>query len=152
MTLGRQYNRSFSETYYTVKTAAGIKILVTWLCYSPVLDAAYCEPCWLFADRADCTYRSAWSSGITNWRSLRNKIDEHALCSIHISACMTYNQWKRHETIDEKLVSEIQRERNMWQQVLTRLFKITLTLAANSQSFRGYREKIGAVYNGNLLS
>ncbi|KAK1889462.1 Zinc finger MYM-type protein 5 [Dissostichus eleginoides] len=38
--------------YYTTTTRAGIKLPRTWLCYSPTLDCAYCEPCWLFADRA----------------------------------------------------------------------------------------------------
>jgi len=150
--LGRQYKHSFSESYYNMKTQAGIQIPVTWLCYSPLLDAAYCEPCWLFANRADPGYRAAWSSGIRDWRDLSRKIAEHSTCSIHVVACMTYDQWKRHETIDKKLASEIRRERNTWRQVLTRVFKVTLSLVANSQSFRGHREKIGEVYNGNFSS
>ena len=36
--------------------------------------------------------------------------------------------------------------------ILTQLFKVTLTLAANSQSFRGHRGQIGEVYNDNFLS
>jgi hypothetical protein len=149
---GRQYNRSFQQSCYTTTTKAGVKIPVTWLCYSPMLDSAYCEPCWLFADRADPCYRSAWSTGIRDWRDLSRKIDEHGKCGLHVAACMTYNHWKRHGTIDEKLANEVRNESNMWRQILTRLFKVTLTLATNSQSFRGHREQIGEVYNGNFLS
>lgn len=71
---GRQYNRCFSETHYTTKNKAGVEIPTLWLCYSPKLDAAYCEPCWLFASRSDHTYRPAWSSGMRNWRDLGRKV------------------------------------------------------------------------------
>ena len=44
-------NRCFSVGHYTTTTQAGIKLPRSWLCYSPKLDACYCEPCWLFAKR-----------------------------------------------------------------------------------------------------
>ena len=47
-----QENRCFSEGFYNTKTKAGIKLPRSWLCYSPKLDCAYCEPCWLFGDRS----------------------------------------------------------------------------------------------------
>ena len=149
---GRQYNRCFSETYYTTKNKAGVEIPILWLCYSPKLDSAYCEPCWLFADRSDNAYRPAWSSGMRNWRSLSRKIEEHGKVPLHISSCLIYEQWKQHGTVDEKLHDKIRKESSFWRQVLKRLVKITLTLATNSQSFRGHREKIGEVYNGNFLA
>jgi hypothetical protein len=39
----------FVEKYYNV-SISGLKIQKFWLCHSP-LQKAYCEPCWLFADR-----------------------------------------------------------------------------------------------------
>ena len=36
-----QGNRSFSESYYSTVTKAGVSVPVTWLGYSPILDAAY---------------------------------------------------------------------------------------------------------------
>ena len=152
MNPGRQYKRSFSTAYYSTKTKAGVEIQVPWLCYSPTLDAAYCEPCWLFADRSDPGYRASWSAGIRDWRDLSRKIEDHSKCPLHIASCMTYQQWKHHGTIDEKLQNDIRKETSFWQQVLTRLVKVTLTLAANSLSFRGHRESIGEVYNGNFLA
>ena len=65
---------------------------------------------------------------------------------------MTYNQWQHHGTIDEKLAIEIRNESNMWRQILTRLFQVTLTLATNSPSCTRHQEQIGEVYNGNFLS
>ena len=42
-------NRRFSTYYFTSITKAGFKLPRSWLCYSPKLDCAYCELCWLFA-------------------------------------------------------------------------------------------------------
>jgi hypothetical protein len=39
--------------FITKQNKAGVEIPVLWLCYSPKLDAAYCEPCWLFVNRSD---------------------------------------------------------------------------------------------------
>jgi len=59
-----QNNRSFSENYYERTTKAGLKLPVTWLCYSPKLDSVYCEPCWLFGDRTKLGIEPAWANGI----------------------------------------------------------------------------------------
>lgn len=38
-----QGNRSFSESYYIFQTKYG-PVNRFWLCYSPLLDATYCQP------------------------------------------------------------------------------------------------------------
>ena len=149
---GRQFNRGFTETHYATTSKAGLKIPVLWLCYSPMLDAAYCEPCWIFADRSDLAYRTEWSVGMRDWRDLSRKIDEHGNSPLHIASCMIYEHHKRHGTIDENLKNDIRKESKFWRQVSKRLAKITLMLATNSQPFRGHRENIGEVYNGNFLA
>lgn len=95
--------------------------------------------------------KPTWSSGIRNWSDLSRKIEEHGKVPLHISSCLIYEQWKHHGTVDKKLQDEIRQESSFWRQVLKRLVKITFTLATNSQSFRGHRENIGEVYNGNFL-
>ena len=45
-----------------------------------------------------------------------------------------------------------QKDKLFWREVLKRLVKITLRLAFNGQSFRGHRENIDDIYNGNFLS
>lgn len=42
-----QNNHKFSEEFYKSSTKYGY-VERLWLCYSPKLDAVYCEPCWLF--------------------------------------------------------------------------------------------------------
>jgi len=48
--------RSFSEKYYFTVSKSGLKIERSWLCYSTILQKAYCRSCWLFGDRTS-TYK-----------------------------------------------------------------------------------------------
>ncbi|GFT83859.1 integrase catalytic domain-containing protein [Trichonephila clavipes] len=45
--------RSFSSSYYSFISKGGQKIERKWLCYSTRLYVAYCQVCWLFADRTN---------------------------------------------------------------------------------------------------
>ncbi|GFW12985.1 hypothetical protein TNCV_3329171 [Trichonephila clavipes] len=45
--------RSFSSSYYSFISKAGQKIEKKWLCYSTRPHVAYCQVCWLFADRTN---------------------------------------------------------------------------------------------------
>jgi len=47
----RTENRCFSLHYYYMLTKGGLKIPRDWLCYSVLLDVAYCETCWALAIR-----------------------------------------------------------------------------------------------------
>ena len=147
-----QENRSFSAAYYYTVSKAGFSIEVSWLAYSPVRDCAYCEPCWLFADRSDPHYHSAWSTGVRKWKELSQKIKVHSSSKIHIQSCMIFEQWKRHNTVLDLSNVHMQKEKNFWSEVLKRLIKVTLMLAKNCQAFRGHTENIDDTYNGNFLS
>ncbi|GFV63873.1 dimer_Tnp_hAT domain-containing protein [Trichonephila clavipes] len=58
--------RSFSSSYNFISTA-GQKIEKEWLCYSTRLHVAYCQVCWLFADRTNMYFKEALckDAGIT---------------------------------------------------------------------------------------
>jgi Domain of unknown function (DUF4371)/hAT family C-terminal dimerisation region len=147
-----QKNRSFSVSYYHTISKAGLSIEVSWLAYSPRLDCAYCEPCWLFADRSDPHYHSAWSTGVRKWKELSQKIKLHSCSKIHIRSCMVFEQWKKHKIIPDLSGILYNREKHFWSEVLKRLIKITLMLAKNCLAFRGHTENIDDTYNGNFLS
>ncbi|GFV99107.1 hypothetical protein TNCV_1510831 [Trichonephila clavipes] len=51
--------RSFSSSYYSFISNAGQKIERKWLCYSTRLFVAYCQVCWLFADRTNIYFKEA---------------------------------------------------------------------------------------------
>lgn len=148
----KQGGRCFSETYYTMKTKAGISIPRVWLCYSPKLDSVYCEPCWLFADRNSNAYNAAWVTGVRDWRHLTDKISTHEKSQQHLNACIVFQHWRTHGTVDEENEREILKAKNFWRQVLDRLINITLTMSMCNLPFRGHREVLGDVNNGNFLS
>lgn len=71
--------RKFSVEYYFTTNLAGQKIPRSWLCYSVILDKAYCESCWLFSDRTHPYFKSNWIKGINDWRHLSQKINKHEI-------------------------------------------------------------------------
>ncbi len=129
-----QENRCFSDKYCTTITKAGVKLPREWLCYSPTLDCAYCEPCWLFADRNVPFYNEAWVKGVWDWQHLSHKIDLHAQSQIHIGAI--YNRWKKNGRIDEILEWDARNATNYWRQILERIVNATITLATCNLSWR----------------
>ncbi|OCT96206.1 hypothetical protein XELAEV_18013881mg [Xenopus laevis] len=147
-----QAHRRFSENYYETITKTGHKIPITWLCYSPKLNAAYCEPCWLFGDRKKFGLQPAWAKGIQNWQKLSQKIQVHKASQAHMEACVIYDQWRRNKTIDKEQEKQILKEKSFWRQVLQRIINVTLTMAMGNLAFRGHRERLGDGNNGNFLS
>ena len=147
-----QNNRSFSEKYYERTTKAGLKLQVNWLCNSRKLDSVYCEPCWLFGDRTKLGNEPAWARGIRKWKSLTGKIRVHEDSDGHAEACVVFDHWRLHKTIDEENEKQVLKERNFWRQILHRVVNVTLTLAMCGLAFRGHREKLGDVNSGNFLS
>lgn len=53
-----QNNRHFSASYYSILESCGRTIQRLWLYYSPILNVAWCEPCWLFSSTANDNWRS----------------------------------------------------------------------------------------------
>lgn len=142
-----QDNRSFSETYY-VSTSQYGPVDRFWICYSKMLDAAYCQPCWLFASQIN-----AWCTGIRDWRHLSDRVKQHGSSKAHTEACAVYEAWQKSSTIDRELEDEIRKEASFWRQVLRRLFDIIITLAKSSLALRGHREDLSERGNhGNFLS
>ncbi len=137
-----QGDRYFSMSFYSTTTKYGIQLPRSWLCYSPKLDAAYCEPCWLFADCSHKSYNVAWTQGIRTWQTLSNKISKHEGAECHVAACSVYDQWRLHGTIDEASEQQIREQVNFWRQVLDRIIYVTLTLASNNLAFRGHFENV----------
>ncbi|KAF3837719.1 hypothetical protein F7725_009487 [Dissostichus mawsoni] len=118
--------RCFSKEFYNKTSKIGCRIPRKWLCYSPSMDRVYCEQCWLFGDRPSAHH-------------------------LH-QPCVVYDTWKNNLTIDAQISSEFKREVGFWTEVLTRITDVTLTLASRNSAFRGHREKIGDIDNGNFLS
>lgn len=147
-----KHNRSFSDVFYHSQTKAGVKLPRMWLCYSPKRDCAYCEPCWLFGDRHSAQYNNAWVNGVSDWGHLSQKIECHESSQAHVAACVVFEQWKLHGTIDKHLERDIRNAALFWRGVLERIVNVTLTLASCNLSFRAHREILGQPNSGNFLS
>lgn len=145
-----QDNRCFSKSYYFSTSKYG-PVHRFWLCYSKILDAVYCQPCWLFASQRN---NNVWCKGFRDWKHLSERIKEHSFSSGHTEACAVYELWKKSDsTIDKELENEIRKEASFWKMVLQRLFDVILSLAKNSLALRGHRENLNEEgYHGNFLS
>lgn len=144
-------NRSFSEKYYFVLTKSNQKIERFWLCYSPTNDAVYCEPCWLFADRRDPNFKSAWCEAkINDWQGLTAKISLHENSKVHINACVNYSQRKNLHDIESQMSILMDR----WQEILKRILDVIVTLARCNVALRGHRENYTVIdsQSGNFLN
>ncbi|XP_065650463.1 uncharacterized protein LOC136078618 [Hydra vulgaris] len=62
--------RHFSTNYYYCAYKFG-RTQRFWLCYSKILDSAYCEPCWLFSNDKN----NQWRTGVRDWKGLMRKQD-----------------------------------------------------------------------------
>lgn len=145
-------NRSFSTQYYFTQTKTGQKIERFWLCYSKLLDGVYCEPCWLFANRLDKNFNSAWCTGTVNtWKTLTMKIKTHEMSKVHIAACMAYGSRKGNRDIQTMFHVDI----NKMREVLKRIIDVIITLSTSNLAFRGHRSenpKSISSESGNFLN
>nr|XP_042908380.1 uncharacterized protein LOC122271400 [Parasteatoda tepidariorum] len=85
-----QNNRCFSKSYYVSCSKYG-PVNRFWLRYSKILNAAYCQPCWLFASLRN----NVWCTGIRDWKHLSERIKQHSCSSGHSEACAVYEFWKK---------------------------------------------------------
>ncbi|XP_060846403.1 zinc finger MYM-type protein 1-like [Rhopalosiphum padi] len=143
--------RSFSEKYYLTVSKSGLKIERSWLCYSTILQKAYCRSCWLFGDRTSTGFQEIWTTGY--WKHIVDGIKRHEQSHVHYISCLVYEKWFLNKTLNEELEQSIKKEKLFWRQVLERILNITLTLAMRSLPFRGHREKLGSGKgeNGNFI-
>lgn len=145
-------NRSFSKDYYFCETKTGQKIERFWLCYSPVLNGVYCEPCWLFANRLDKNFNKAWSTGkINDWGNLSSKIKDHEWSKCHTNACKAYGIRKSNRDIK---VLFYEKEEKMLE-VIKRILDVIITMSTCNLAFRGHRsESIKSISSesGNFLN
>lgn len=139
--------RSFSTFFYTKINKSGIKTERLWLCFSPILNQCYCQPCWLFSTEED-----RFANGFNDWIHLHQAITRHEQKQSHNESCAVYDRWRRNDTIDHELESQILQEVSVWRQILERVIEVTLTLASSNMPFRGHDESLDSSNPGVFLS
>ncbi|KAL4083674.1 hypothetical protein QTP88_028990 [Uroleucon formosanum] len=71
---GKGILRRFSAQFYHKTTNTGLCIPKIWLCYSVILDCAYCEVCCLFADSSSCPRWASLAFGDDTAKTIRLKV------------------------------------------------------------------------------
>ncbi|XP_030749950.1 uncharacterized protein LOC115877776 [Sitophilus oryzae] len=144
--------RSFSLAYYNQRSKSGIVYRRNWLCCSPTLNVAYCEPCWVFGDRTQGSLN--WVNGFNDWGHISRSMTKHESSNNHLSACLIYNKWKSDQVLDTDLDKTLKFKTKYWIKVLERVINVILTLAKNNVSFRGDNESLydGDHNRGNFLN
>ncbi|ODM87435.1 Zinc finger MYM-type protein 1, partial [Orchesella cincta] len=63
------------------------------------LDKAYCETCWLFANRSSPQFRPEWILGVSDWQHLSQKISRHETSLSHIQAMRDRMNYEENRSI-----------------------------------------------------
>ncbi|CAN6547636.1 unnamed protein product [Malus baccata var. baccata] len=93
--------------------------------------------------------------GISDWRHLGVKLDQHEKSKEHLTNLRTWVELKSrlttNQTIDKEFQMRIKKETNHWKQVMLRIIVVVKCLAIRNLAFRGTNERPYENSNGNFL-
>ncbi|CAN6704114.1 unnamed protein product [Malus baccata var. baccata] len=145
--------RKFSSHYYDRKLPTGEIYDRKWLVYSKELDKVFCFCCKLFKTIASKSELA--KDGISDWRHLGVKLDQHEKSKDHLINSRTWVELKsrltKNQTIDKEFQLRIKKETNHWKQVMLRIIAVVKCLAIHNLAFRGTNERPYEDSNGNLM-
>ncbi|KAM2952331.1 hypothetical protein COP2_001713 [Malus domestica] len=146
-------SRKFSSHYYDRKLPTGEIYDRKWLVYSKELDKVFCFCCKLFKTIASKSELA--KDGISDWRHLGVKLDQHEKSKEHLTNLRTWVELKSrlttNQTIDKEFQMRIKKETNHWKQVMLRIIAVAKCLAIRNLAFRGTNERPYEDSNGNFL-
>ncbi|KAM1411698.1 hypothetical protein ACFX1X_024558 [Malus domestica] len=146
-------SRKFSSHYYDRKLPTGEIYDRKWLVYSKELDKVFCFCCKLFKTIASKSELA--KDGISDWRHLGVKLDQHEKSKEHLTNLRTWVELKSrlttNQTIDKEFQMRIKKETNHWKQVMLRIIAVVKCLAIRNLAFRGTNERPYEDSNGNFL-
>ncbi|XP_025203847.1 zinc finger MYM-type protein 1-like [Melanaphis sacchari] len=128
-----------------------------WLVYSISKDAVYCFCCTLFrTSLPNNSNRSGLvSEGIRDWKHLSEKLSEHERTPAHNQTITIWMELKMRistlNTIDKQQLSQIEKEKNHWRDVLVRILAGIHYLAKHNDAFRGSSDVVYTEHNGKFL-
>ncbi|XP_022163997.1 uncharacterized protein LOC111029339 [Myzus persicae] len=125
----------------------GEKVKRNYLVYSESTGSLFCAPCKLFGST------SMFSTvGFSDWKHAEKRITSHENSQTHKTNVLTMkDRGKVVQRIDSALISQIEKEKNYWKNVLRRVVAVVKTLSSRGLAFRGKTDKFGCNQNGNFL-
>ncbi|KAL8245965.1 hypothetical protein R6Q59_007181 [Mikania micrantha] len=148
-----EHSRSFTSTLYMQKLPNGEKYERKWLIYSIDIDRVFCFCCKLFNVNS-CKSKLA-NVGTNDW-NISTKLKQHEASNEHIINMRAWVELQTrlilNKTIDKQTQERINKEKEYWENVLTRIIALVKTLGKRTLAFRGENEKIYEENNGNFLA
>ena len=139
-------NRSMNKTWFKRKlgNGHGEEVTRSWLAYSPSKKSAFCICCLLYS-KSDHQSSMEQENGFNQWKA-PTKLSVHENAKNHR---MCFTQWKEMErnlvanrVIDMELQSQIEKEKQKWRDILTRILHCIKFLATQNLALRGHRESL----------
>lgn len=122
--------------------------------YSKHTNKVYCFCCKLFKSTQNNSLFA--NDGVDDWKRLSERLRKHESSLEHINNMRTWIdlqiRFKKNETIDKELQSQIKKKKEHWKCVLVRIIYVVKCLAKRNLAFRGENGKIYQNNNGNFLS
>nr|XP_016850957.1 PREDICTED: zinc finger MYM-type protein 1-like [Anolis carolinensis] len=144
--------RKFSSYHYTRKLCNGEQVNRYWLLYSVSKNAVFCFSCKIFGN-AKSVFAS--SQGYSDWSNLGKLLTSHEKSRTHIKNRASWHELSQRlhlkKTIDAEHERLIYGESKHWQQVLKRLLCIVRFLGVQGLAFRGTKDVLFELDNGNFL-
>lgn len=121
--------RASSHSLFYRKMPNGEKVKRSWLTYSEVNDAAFCFSCKLFSTQVIKLIKG----GSKDWKNIHIILRSHENCSEYVSTMQKSRElelrFKTGQTIDQQQMILLKEERQMWENVLTKLLGIIQSFA-----------------------
>ncbi|XP_022889632.1 uncharacterized protein LOC111405122 [Olea europaea var. sylvestris] len=118
-----------------------------WFVYSISLDKIFCFCCKSFkTEKMDKNIGHLGNDGYNDWHNMHRRLTHHEVSKEHIGCMISWieleNRLQTKHTIDKSIQLSINKEREHWRQVLTRIIAIVKRLPKNTLTFRGDCEQL----------
>ncbi|XP_053101887.1 52 kDa repressor of the inhibitor of the protein kinase-like [Hemicordylus capensis] len=147
-------NRVMNKTWFRKRLGGGCGADVDrpWMLYSPSKRSAFCFCCLLFS-RSEHQSTLEQESGFKNWKK-PERISVHENAKNHLECFAQWIEMERNIAgnrglIDAELRSQIEKEKQRWREILTRILNCIKYLATQNLPLRGHRESL-QLYDTNV--
>eukprot|EP00733_Pompholyxophrys_punicea_P000831 Pompholyxophrys_punicea_v1_NODE_315_length_2279_cov_2.255845.p1 type:complete len:602 gc:universal NODE_315_length_2279_cov_2.255845:206-2011(+) len=145
---GKVKNRVLQRHFFVRRLANNETVAREWLLYPPSTGKVFCFVCRLFSKIPLSTFAF---KGFNDWKHFET-IHDHEMSLEHRECSLEYlRQMKKLGKVETGLSTQIQAEKNYWQDVLRRVVEVIKYLASRGLPFRGDNEILNSKHNGNYL-
>lgn len=150
----KTYFRNINENHFYRLKTNGTKEKRNWLIFSETSKSVYCYVCKLFPDPKQT--HQVLVDGYSDWSRTTRVLNNHETSKSHLTAMVKMlTRSKLTSRVDVQLITQVEKEKCYWRQVLYRVVATVKLLARLGLPFRGHRESDSSVSiknKGNFLT